>query len=377
MMNEYNNNESVKSKNINKNQQLINFKYSMINKDNNRGYYDIPRLILNKKEEKKKKDITNIINYPYNLEDILNKNNLSLIKEKKLILNKQKVSEEKDLFNQLSNWNELNNENRQSILNQLFLKELSCELNIDESKKIENIDFIDYSLKNKDEIQKIIVNGVNYKITGNPKKVEIKEEILSDINNLNKKEEKKENEEKSYYHRKIVIKKNLDIKDINSNGKTKNNEEISYIQKIEKDIRAETRIRNINISKDTYKNIGKNLKQIFDNIGVININKSYEIRDNKLFEVNNIFDINNYNSKIQKDCIRKKNHSYEIKKNNINDNIIFYEKDLINENINNINEYNKNNKNDDERNNKNNEKKLNISGNKRKRFHRIINKEVY
>ena len=404
-------NESNKSKDIKKKQPLI------INKENNRGYYNIPRLILNKnkKEESKKKQNTNIINYPYNLEDILNKNinynknNISLIKEKKFILNKPNHLEEKDLFNQLSNWKELNNKNKESLLNELFLKEASCEFNIDEIKNGENFEFIEKD--NKDEIQKIIVNGFNYKITGDPKKVEIKEEIISDTNNLNlnEDEEKKENEEKSYYHKKIIIKKNLDVKDLPSNEKKKNNEEISYIQKIEKDIRAsETRIRNINITKDSFKKIGKNLKQLFDNNGVINIYKSYEIIDDKLCEVNNILDNNNkLNNKTQKDFIKKNSHSYEIKKDNLyksknkdnKNDIIINEKDLINKNINKIKEDHKNESNNiknkkvissknifneekekdkiniNNENNENKDIKLNITDAKRKRFHRVINKK--
>ena len=104
MMNEYSN----KSNNI-RNKSKDYKKKKSLNKENNRGYYEIPRLILNKnkKEESNKKEKINIINYPYNLEDILiknmnyNKNNISIIKEKKLILNKQNIFEEKDLFNQL------------------------------------------------------------------------------------------------------------------------------------------------------------------------------------------------------------------------------------------------------------------------------------
>lgn len=425
MMNEYNNshkNDYDKSNNKS-NKSKDNKKNKSLNKEIKRGYYEIPRLLLNKnkkEESKKKENMKNIINYPYNLEDILNKNinynknnNISIIKEKKLILNKQNILEEKDLFNQLSRWEELNNKNKQSILNDLFLKETSC--NIDEIKKREDFEFIDDSLKdNNDEIKKIKINGFNYKITGDPKKVEIKEEIISDTNNINIEEEKKENEEKSYYHRKIIIKKNLEIDDMPSNGKKENNEEISYIQKIEKDIKAsETRIRNINISKDTYKKIRKNLKQLFDNIGVIHINKSYEIRDDKLFEVDNIFDNNN---EMQKDFIKKNSHSYEIKKNNLykrrnknqdknNDNII-YEKDLIKKDINKINEVGNIKSNNDinnkkviliqnsineekdkikksinsenNENNKTKEVKLNnISETKRKRFHRNINKNDY
>ena len=406
--NNINKNKSNKSKDNKKKQPLI---------INNRGYYDIPRLILNKnkKKESKKKKNENIINYPYNLEDILNKNinynknNISLIKEKKFILNKPNHLEEKDLFNQLSNWKELNNKNKESLLNELFLKEASCEFNIDEIKNGENFEFIEKD--NKDEIQKIIVNGFNYKITGDPKKVEIKEEIISDTNNLNlnEDEEKKENEEKSYYHKKIIIKKNLDVKDLPSNEKKKNNEEISYIQKIEKDIRAsETRIRNINITKDSFKKIGKNLKQLFDNNGVINIYKSYEIIDDKLCEVNNILDNNNkLNNKTQKDFIKKNSHSYEIKKDNLyksknkdnKNDIIINEKDLINKNINKIKEDHKNESNNiknkkvissknifneekekdkiniNNENNENKDIKLNISDAKRKRFHRVINKK--
>ena len=384
--------------NINRNKSNNNKNKQPLIK-NNRGYYDIPRLILNKnkKEESKKKKNENIINYPYNLEDILNKNinynknNISIIKEKKLILNKPNFLEEKDLFNQLSNWEELNNQNKQSILNELFLKEESCELNIDEKR--ENFEFIDDApLKdNKDEIQKITVNGFNYKITGDPKKVEIKEEIISETNNLNinEQEEKKENEEKSYYHKKIIIKKNLDLEDLTSNGNKKNDGEMNCVQKIEKDIRAsETRIRNINITKDKFKTIVKNLKQSFDNNGVIIFNKSYEIIDN-------ILDINNkMNNKMPKDFIKKNSHSYEIKKDN--------EKDLINKEINKIKEGHKNKNNDinnkneiltsknifneekendkiniTNENNNNNKKeiKLNTSENKRKRFHRTINKK--
>jgi hypothetical protein len=422
MMNEYNcnydydrnnnkrnrRNESNKSKDNKKRQPLI---------INNRGYYDIPRLILNKnkKEESKKKINTNIINYPYDLEDILNKNinynknNINIIREKNLILNKSNFSEEKDLYNQLSNWEELNNKNRQTLLNELFLKETSCELNIDEKKNKENFELTDVPLEdNKDEIQKIIVNGFNYKITGDPKKVEIKEEIISDTKNLNlnEQEEKKENEEKSYYHRKIIIKKNLDVKDLPSNEKKKYDEEVSYIQKIEKDIRAsETRIRNVNITKDKFKNIGKKLKQLFDNIGVIHINKSYEI-----IEAGNNLDNNNkINNKMSKDFIKKNSYSYEIKKDkldkirnkeskNDNDNII-NENDLINNNIDKIKENHKNKNNDiinknilssknivneekkndkinfNNENNKTKDIKPNASESKRKRFHRVINKK--
>ena len=414
MMNEYNNsydydknNEPNKIKDITKKPPLIK------NKENNRGYYNIPRLILNKdkKEESKTKQKSNIINYPYNLEDILNKNinysknknNISIIKEKKFILNKT-FTEEKDLFTQLSNWKELNNKNRESILNELFLKEASCEFNLDEIKKRENFEFTEKD--DKDEIKKILINGYNYKITGDPKKVEIKEEIISDTNNLNinEEKEKKENEEKSYYHRKIIIKKNLDVKDLPSNGRMKNNEEeISYIQKIEKDIRAsETRIRNFNISKDSFKNISKNLKQLFDNIGVVSINKSYEILDDKLFEVNNNI-LNNKMGKMEKYFGKRNSHSYEIKKDNLyksknkdkkNDNII-NEKDLINKDKNKIKEdvkneindinmkkvisskniFNEEKENDNINNENNKDKECNILENKRKRFHRIINKK--
>ena len=394
--NNINKNKSNKSKDNKKKQPLI---------INNRGYYDIPRLILNKnkKKESKKKKNENIINYPYNLEDILNKNinynknNISIIKEKKLILNKPNFLEEKDLFNQLSNWEELNNQNRQSILNELFLKEESYD--IDEIKKRGNFEFIDAPLEdNKDEIQKIIVNGFNYKITGDPKKVEIKEEIISDTNNLNinEQEERKENEEKSYYHKKIIIKKNLDLEDLPLNGKKKNEGEMNCVQKIEKDIRvSETRIRNINITKDTFKNIRKNLKQSFENNGVLIINKSYEITDDKLFKINIVLDNNNkMNNKMPKDLIKKNSHSYDIKKDN--------EKNLISKHINKIKEGHKNKNNDinnkneilisknifneekendkininnENNNNKTKEIKLNTSENKRKRFHRTINKK--
>ena len=331
-----------------KNSSLMDFRHSNLNKHNNRSYYDIPRLNnKNKKNEKKgikiysKSNIEveekNISNNDSIYEKKIINNNDGFLYEKKIVINKGEPTEEDNLYNQISNWKELNKKNKKTVLNDLYLndnlninKERN-EYNFNEIKKNnELMEFIHDTIKDSQEInvknsgnivereevhngneleedsgevKKINISGVNYKLTGDPKKVEVYEEIIKDTNNLEK--SKNKNEESSLFHKKIIIEKNFDIKDMNVNGNIKidvdNGENINYIQKIEKDIKeSKIRIRNINIPKDAFfkKNQGRNLKNFFDFNREANPNKSYEIRNNKIIEINNFyFDSNESNDK--------------------------------------------------------------------------------
>ena len=349
-----NNNNNIPTKNINKdnsekedtnlgkekishkkNSSIICFRHLNLNKNNNRDYYDIPRLnYKNKKNEKKDIKIYSKINIEDEEENILNNgsiyskkkiiNNISdILYEKKIVLiNKGEPTKEDNSFKKIENLKELNDKDKKTVLNELFINDnlilikKGNEYNFNEIKKNNKLKkFINDIIRDckemndkkfrklkervrvhngnelKEDDTKVKKLNIN-KIIGYPKKLEISEESIKDTNNLEI--SKNKNEESSLVYKRIIIKKNLDIKDIPVNGKIKsdknNDQDISYEQKIEKDIKEnKTYLRNINIPKDAFfkKNQGKNLKNSFDYNREMKQNKSYKIRNNKIIEINN------------------------------------------------------------------------------------------
>ena len=422
----YKNNDKINNKydkkRLKKNPYFINFRHSNINKrkienDKNtkKSMENNISLLLSKynnyndKKQKDKKEIKvySRKNKYLNKEKKINNNRYNLNNNISLEKNIELDIDSKIINNNLDNYKDYN-------------KDLS-DYNDDDSSKSYHIFTDDYLEENGDEIKKININGVNYKLTGEPEKVEISEEILLDKNNIkdiNKKNEKGEpNKESNLIHKKLIIKKNIDDKD----------KKINLVQKIEKDIKqSKTRISNI--SKESLNKIMK----LYNNDN--KSNDSYIItyyKENEIFGINPFSDIDNENNK-QNDDEKNKNKNRFIykpynerrkdrKKNIYSNNKIIYEnknnknnenKDIENK-INNINKdkdkeikvnekdiinnykdyiYN-NNK------NKNNEIKLEkiinnidnqieeiktydnstktiINGNKRKRFHRLINSDL-
>ena len=421
----YKNNNKYDKKRFKKNPSFINFRHSNINKsiienDKNtkKSMENNISLLLSKynnyndKKQKDKKEIKvysrknkylnkekKINNNRYNLN-----NNISL--EKNIELDKGKLINEIDIDSKIIN-NNLDNYKG-------FNRDIS-DYNDDDSSKSYHIFTDEYLEENGDEIKKINIKGVNYRITGEPKKYEISEEILLDKNNIkdiNKKNEKDEpNKESNLIHKKLIIKKNIDDKD----------KKVSLVQKIEKDIKqSKTRISNI--SKESL----NKLMRLYNNDN--KSNDSYIItyyKENEIFGINPFSYIDNENDKQNDDEKNKKRFIYkpynerrkDRKKNIYSNNKIIYEnknnvnKDIENK-INNINEdkeikvnkkdiinnykdylYNNNNRNQNNeikfekiKNNIENQieeiktydnsTKTNLNGNKRKRFHRLINSDL-
>ena len=300
----------------------INFRKSNMNKnknnvDKNSFYknnyeYNIPRLLIlnhnkNNKDKKEikiysinnikpKKDLEINTSNNYNSKKINNRYNTDNNRKNNSDI---KIEKEYLLDDRLNNLQNIKKEN----LNNFYEK-------LDEIRKNENLDdsfpsfqkFSDeFTEENEDEVKKINISGVNYKISGyGPNKVDINEEIILDNNNIKK--EKDPNKQTKVDHKKIIIKK-----DIDNNGENKN-----LTQKIEKDITtSKTRIRNIKIPSKAFINLdkGKNLKDIFNYNGKDKNNNYYEVsyvKEDEVFGIDpNIF--NNISQIISKN--ENKNNS--------------------------------------------------------------------
>ena len=144
--------------------------------------------------------------------------------------------------------------------------------------------------KKKDEIKKIKINGINYKLSGwGPKKVEVNEEIILDKDfknnqSINKKNDNNNNTNtnSNLNHKKITIKKLIEDEE----------EKDSYlIQKIEKDIKTSNScISSINIPNEALidKEDKKNFKEILLYGGDIKKNNYYELsyyKEDKLYGI--------------------------------------------------------------------------------------------
>ena len=271
----------------------INFRKSNINKNNdnknsyyqNNHEYNIPRLlILNHKNNNKDKKEIKI----YSINNIKPKKDLEINTSNNYYNNKKinnryntdnnskntsdiKIEKEFLLDSRLNNLQNIKKEN----LNNFYSKyeEIRKNENLDESFPSFQKFSDEFTEENEDEIKKINISGVNYKISGyGPKKVEINEEIILDNNNTKNKtnKEKEPNKQTKTNHKKIIIKKDID----------NNDEDKNLTQKIEKDVTtSKTRIRNIKIPNEAFINLdkGKNLKEIFNYTGKDKNNNYYEI----------------------------------------------------------------------------------------------------
>ena len=287
-------NKRNKTNNINNNKQSVDCtnipRLLLINKNkqnNNREVkiYSLNNIIPNNQREIKTYTYNKKINNRYNTEN--NNNNNSK-------LNNSEIKIEKELYvdNNLANVKSLKKEDLINIYNNI-------ETNEDSFHKFSD----EFSQEKEDEIKKINISGVNYKISGyGPKKVKIDKEII--YNNYSKdKDNIDDNKKTNISHKKITMMKNL---------------EEDKTQKIEKDIKtSKTLIRNINIPKDAYikREIGKKINEIFKYNGKDQYNNYYEVsfvKEDETFGIdpyllNNIFKKKKENNKIN---INNKNISY-------------------------------------------------------------------
>ena len=269
-----------------KNPSMINFRGKKIKKNNNEEkndnknsneYTNIPRLLLinhykkndNDKREIKIYSLKNMI--PNNEKEIKTFNN-KIFNNRYNTDNNSEINIEKELYMD-SNFNNIKNLKKETLKNIYN----TYEKNDDSLHKFED----EYSEENENEIKKINISGVNYRISGlGPKKVEIDKQIIYD-KNLNKKENEDDPNKKTNLSHKIInIRKNID--------------EDNIVQNIEKDEKiSKTLIRNINIPKDSYinKEREKNLKEIFNYNGKDINNNNYEI---SIVKEDQIFGIDPY-----------------------------------------------------------------------------------
>ena len=421
----YQNKEKTINNNNNKNKN--NLKYE---KNSFLSYKNI-RITNNKNNNKNKNNVieNKIIKKDYDsnkIAKLLLLNNKVKQKEKKEIkvYSRKNKYIDKDETMDIVRYNQKNKEVDLQIIKQILLdnnlnKGEEYKKKVGDNNEEDSYKYNDEYLEdNGDEIKKINVSGIKYKINGETKKEDINEEIILDKNNISNSinkanEEFEPNKESNLFHKKL-IKKNY----LNDN---------SLYQKTEKDIK-ENNIRLSNISKESLK------KYLYNNEN--KMNKSYKIRylnENEIYGMNifsyldkekrkvntnenSYININNYKSynDIRKE--RKKNLKkfYENNKDKDNDND--NDKDLKNININNKNDINEkkeiknnekesteNSNNDNKNNNNRNynsetieKNKINIenkieeiktndnnlinnstneiiNGNRRKRFHRLIN----
>ena len=318
-VNEAKEQNNLKEKNKNniyyayKNPSMINFRQKNNrnknnNINNNKKSVDctnIPRLLLiNKNKQNNNKEVkiyslNNIMpnnqreikTYTYN-KKINNRYNTENSNNSKLNNSEIKIEKELYIDNNLANVKSLKKEDLINFYNNI-------ETNEDSFHKFSD----EFSQEKEDEIKKINISGVNYKISGyGPKKVEIDKEIIYD-NYSKDKDNIDDNKKSNISHKKITMMKNL---------------EEDKTQKIEKDIKtSKTLIRNINIPKDAYikREIGKKINEIFKYNGKDQYNNYYEvsvIKEDETFGIdpyllNNIFKKKKENNKIN---INNKNISY-------------------------------------------------------------------
>ena len=356
-------NEGFRKSNMN-NQRKIKYKDCNINENLN-----IPRLLIMHKNKKQngKEEIK-----------IYSNNNKKQNEQEKLYNGTNKISYSnkgkinlKNIFsNNKENTSNNNNYNKEEILKNEFNELLE---NIDETAKNYKKYEDEYILENGDEIKKVNISGVNYKLSGyGPEKMNISEEIeldnLGDQNNIRNVSENPNNQS-NVIHKKIIIKKNL--------GDGEN----SLVQKIEKDIKTnKSHITGINIPKHVFKKIDENekLKQLINYNEEDKYNNLYEI---SYFKENEIYGMNPFENisknKIEKTYNASKYKSYnERKRLKMKNNSTKGYK--INYKINNTEENNKENKrieNNKERNyrniyknsrNNNNLNEVNISQKRKK-----------
>ena len=422
-------NNRNKNKNTDINKKSLDYtnipRLLLINKNNQNNNREVKIYSLNNIKPNNQREIKTFtyqkkFNSRYNTE---NNNNSKL--------NNSEIKIEKELYkdNNLTNVKSLKKEDLKNIYNNLETNEDSFHRFSDE-----------FSEGKEDEIKKINISGVNYKISGyGPKKVEMDKEIVYN-NYLKDKDNINDNKKTNTSHKKITMMKNL---------------EEDKTQKIEKDIKTiKTIIRNINIPKDAYVNreIGKKINEIFKYNGKDQYSNYYEVslvKEDKTFGIdpyllNNIFkkkkennnsNINNkhisYNERRKRKIAnktysnnKKRYFDYNTNYNKENKNIDNNENEnnnKINEARNELKDYrykyntysninvNKSNgmnneekfkvnniniierKSDEKYNNKqqfneakgndykgiNGSSKNNIFGNKRKRFHRAFNSEIF
>jgi hypothetical protein len=400
------NNKNNKNRCINKTPSFLNFhNYSNKNKKKCMTNNTTRLLLFNQNNKKKGKNEIKVrsrknkyINKEQNTNnDRYNNNNIDYDKEVKY---NEKEIDTKYINELILNNNNLNNGKDYKVKINVYNEDSL-------SSKSLNKYTDDYLGDNIDEIKKIKVNGVKYRINGEPKKEEINEEIIVD-KNIIKNENNEPNKESKLVHKKLIITKNIEDKE----------NDVNLVQKIEKDIK-ESKTRISSIPKESLR------KFLYDND--IKTNNSYKIiyyKENEIFGMNPFSDtdkekdINKYKNnntsyktintnksynegRIDRKNNYKKNYENEINKNNENKNNYFrgdneYKEIKVNRNekINNFNNYKYNNRifnseiiekieNKDENikegikefNNNliNNSANTNIFGNKRKRFHRLIN----
>ena len=256
------------------------------NYNTNKEYINIPRLLIMSKNNNQNgnKEIK-----------IYSKNNIKSNGQEKLYNKTNNIIYSKNGKTNLRNFYPISQESDKNNKEEFIKKEFN-ELfeNIDDStnnyQKYED----EYTLENGDEIKKINIRGVNYKLSGNgPEKINISEEIelnnIDDKNNIiiiNDNPKNKSN----MTHQKIIIKKNI--------GNT--GEENNLVQKIEKDIKTSKMLStNINIPKHVFKSIEdeEKLKQLIKYNEEDNYNNLYGISFFKEKEIYGMNPFENFSPK--------------------------------------------------------------------------------
>ena len=424
-----NNNKTNKKRCINKTPSFLNFHNYNTNKNtihndikirkcmNN----NITRLLINKNNKQKEKNEikvhsrknkyinreekpnNNNNNNRYNINNNNYNNNNNNNDNDHIGFNKEIKSHENGIDTKYINEFIIHdNDNKNNLINTQDYKDYKIKINDykDDSSSSKSINKYtkEFLGDNNDEIKKIKVNGVKYIITGEPKKEEINEEIILDQTNI-KNEKNEPGKESSLIHRKLIIKKNIEDKE----------NDVSLVQKIEKDIK-ESNIRVSNFpkeslqkfledneknTKNSYKIIYYKENEIFgmNPFSEIDIDKEINKYKNNNSSYNTINTHKSYNERRRE---RKNQNDKKMeKKNNYFRDDHKYKEIKVNEkeNLNNFNNYKYNNnrvyKSDiiEKKENKNEDLKEGINqyknnlinnsssmfGNKRKRFHRLIN----
>ena len=274
---------------------------------------------------------------------------------------------------------------KKDYINELFLKkkEENKKSNADEEssrtfQKIED----NYIEENSNEIRKVDITGYRYKIKNRPKQLELKNEILEEINNIKNKllinenyQKNKEENDNNVIHRKIEI--NTTIESDNKFLNDKNSKIKSYDYRINSedkynslDQELKEKIINNYIKNKRFKTLSKKKyeKNNMNSPPIFNYNTGYDATYSN--NINNTYDIYNQNieDEKQQNPIIKNN---KIKLNNLSDYKYIYYINKKNRKLKKMNIGNNTNKLDEI--NKLFNDLMKIKNSKKKRFHRSIN----
>ena len=389
--NKYNNLDKENDINYYNNGNNNRFTYydneSKIKKVNNNSIIDFRHSNYTKYriEREKNKKLYNSKRYNKNFENDKEKNN----KEIKLYPTKDKIKP--DI-------------NKNEYINNLFLKKKNKNKKSNESeessqdyKKIED----NYSEENENEIKKVDITGYRYKIKNRPKKLELKNEILSEINNIknqlltNDYNSNKNDNDNDVIHKKIEINTTIESNYENKNLSNCDNIFDNGNNSIDKVISMnnERKSNNILAKKNRYdfikrrynslENTKKEKNYIFSSKPkyhhVINNNINYYINTkNDSNYIDNNFNTNIQNQNYYQKVDNEKKQIPTKKRNNIKiNNLIDYKYNYYmikkNRKLKKLNNENISNKTGDI--NKLINDLLTIKNSKKKRFHREINKK--